>query len=63
MRTVDSARDLFLEFGALGVPFRQRLPWHAEGQGAFIVEDPDGNLLLFAGRTGCAAGSTPVDEP
>jgi hypothetical protein len=37
-----------------GGRFRQPLtrePWHAEGQGAFIVEDPYGNLLLFAGRT------------
>jgi catechol 2,3-dioxygenase-like lactoylglutathione lyase family enzyme len=48
------AKQLFLEFQAKGVPFRQTLtrePWHGQGQGAFIVEDPDGNLLLFGGRT------------
>ena len=52
--TVTNARLLFEEFDARGVAFRQRLtrePWHGAGQGAFIVEDPDGNLLLFGGRT------------
>jgi catechol 2,3-dioxygenase-like lactoylglutathione lyase family enzyme len=52
--TVGNARQLFAEFQARAVRFRQTLTpeaWHAEGQGAFIVEDPDGNLLLFAGRT------------
>lgn len=52
--TVSNARDLFEQYRRAGVTFRQplaRQPWHAEGQGAFIVEDPDGNLLLFAGAT------------
>ena len=52
--SVSHAGQLFLEFQSRAVPFRQTLtrePWHDEGQGAFIVEDPDGNLLLFAGRT------------
>ena len=38
-----------LEFQAAGVPFFQTLrrePWGAK---TFIVKDPDGNLLLFAG--------------
>ena len=50
--TVDTASDikqLFLEFQAAGVTFNQALkrePWGAKD---FIVKDPDGNLLLFAG--------------
>lgn len=50
--TVDSPaeiRELFLAFQALGVDFNQTLkqqPWSARD---FIVRDPDGNLLLFAG--------------
>jgi len=40
---------LFLEFQSAGVTFQQKLkkqPWGARN---FIVKDPDGNLLLFAG--------------
>lgn len=40
---------LFLEFQVAGVTFHQKLkkqPWGARN---FIVKDPDGNLLLFAG--------------
>jgi uncharacterized glyoxalase superfamily protein PhnB len=50
--TVDSAdeiKQLFLEFQSAGVQFHQTLkkqPWGAKN---FIVKDPDGNLLLFAG--------------
>lgn len=50
--TVATAADikaLFLEFQATGVTFFQTLkrqPWGARN---FIVKDPDGNLLLFAG--------------
>ena len=42
-------KQLFLEFQAAGIIFFQTLrkePWGAE---TFIVKDPDGNLLLFAG--------------
>jgi catechol 2,3-dioxygenase-like lactoylglutathione lyase family enzyme len=42
-------KALFLEFQAAGVTFLQTLkrqPWGARN---FIVRDPDGNLLLFAG--------------
>ena len=42
-------RRLFLEFQAAGATFHQmltRMPWGALN---FIVKDPDGNLLLFAG--------------
>lgn len=47
--TAEAIKQLFLEFQAAGVTFFQTLrrePWGARG---FIVKDPDGNLLLFAG--------------
>jgi catechol 2,3-dioxygenase-like lactoylglutathione lyase family enzyme len=51
---VSNAKQLFLEFEARGVPFHQTLrrePWHGQGQGGFIVVDPDGNLIGFGGQT------------
>jgi catechol 2,3-dioxygenase-like lactoylglutathione lyase family enzyme len=45
----DEIKLLFLEFQSAGVSFHQKLkkqPWGARN---FIVKDPDGNLLLFAG--------------
>lgn len=45
----DEIKQLFLEFQSAGVTFRQTLkrqPWGAKN---FVVKDPDGNLLLFAG--------------
>ena len=47
--TAEEIKLLFLEFRAAGVTFHQTLkkqPWGAKN---FIVKDPDGNLLLFAG--------------
>jgi uncharacterized glyoxalase superfamily protein PhnB len=47
--TVDEIKLLFLEFQSAGVTLHQTLkkqPWGAKN---FIVKDPDGNLLLFAG--------------
>lgn len=47
--TADEIELLFLEFQSAGVTFHQPLetqPWGAKN---FIVKDPDGNLLLFAG--------------
>ena len=47
--TADEIKLLFLEFQSAGVAFHQTLkkqPWGAKN---FIVNDPDGNLLLFAG--------------
>jgi uncharacterized glyoxalase superfamily protein PhnB len=47
--TVEEIKLLFLEFRSAGVAFQQTLkkqPWGAKN---FIVKDPDGNLLLFAG--------------
>jgi uncharacterized glyoxalase superfamily protein PhnB len=47
--TANEIKLLFLEFQSAGVTFHQTLkkqPWGAKN---FIVKDPDGNLLLFAG--------------
>jgi catechol 2,3-dioxygenase-like lactoylglutathione lyase family enzyme len=47
--TAKEIKQLYLEFQAAGVTFFQPLrkePWGAK---TFIVKDPDGNLLLFAG--------------
>ena len=47
--TAEETKLLFLEFQAAGVAFQQTLkkqPWGARN---FIIKDPDGNLLLFAG--------------
>ena len=49
VETTGEIKQLFLEFQAMGVQFHQALkkqPWGARN---FIVKDPDGNLLLFAG--------------
>ena len=50
--TVASAADieqLYLEFQAAGVTFAQPLRHEPSGAKDFIVRDPDGNLVLFAG--------------
>ena len=47
--TADEIKLLFLEFQSAGVTFEQTLkkqPWGAKN---FVVKDPDGNVLLFAG--------------
>ena len=49
VETAGEIRRLFLDFQAAGVHFLQALgkqPWGAMN---FIVLDPDGNLILFAG--------------
>jgi catechol 2,3-dioxygenase-like lactoylglutathione lyase family enzyme len=48
--TLDDAEPLFVEFQAAGAPFHQTLKSEPWGARTFIVEDPDGNLILFAGR-------------
>ena len=48
--TLEDAKPLYLEYQNAGVEFVQPLrnePWGAR---TFMVRDPDGNLLLFAGR-------------
>jgi catechol 2,3-dioxygenase-like lactoylglutathione lyase family enzyme len=49
LATAEEIKTLFLAYQAADVPFAQSLrnePWHAK---TFIVKDPDGNLILFAG--------------
>ena len=48
--TLEDAGPLFLEYEAAGVEFAQPLRTEPWGARTFIVRDPDGNLLLFAGR-------------
>jgi catechol 2,3-dioxygenase-like lactoylglutathione lyase family enzyme len=47
--TEDEIKQLYLEFQAAGVAFFQTLKREPWGAKTFIVKDPDGNLLLFAG--------------
>ncbi|WP_405058717.1 VOC family protein [Kribbella sp. NBC_01505] len=42
-------RQLYLEYEAAGVEFHQTLRKEPWGARTFIVRDPDGNLVLFAG--------------
>ena len=47
--TAEEIKLLFLEFRSAGAVFHQMLkkqPWGARN---FVIKDPDGNLLLFAG--------------
>jgi catechol 2,3-dioxygenase-like lactoylglutathione lyase family enzyme len=48
--TLDDAKPLFLEYQAVGVTFHQTLRTEPWGARTFIVRDPDGNLILFAGK-------------
>jgi uncharacterized glyoxalase superfamily protein PhnB len=47
--TADEIKLLFLEFQSAGVAFHQTLKRQPWGGHNFVVKDPDGNLLLFAG--------------
>jgi catechol 2,3-dioxygenase-like lactoylglutathione lyase family enzyme len=47
---LDDAEPLFHEYQAAGVVFEQPLRTEPWGARTFIVRDPDGNLILFAGR-------------
>lgn len=49
---LDDAKPLFLEYEELGVAFQQRLRAEPWGARTFIVRDPDGNLICFAGPAG-----------
>jgi uncharacterized glyoxalase superfamily protein PhnB len=58
--TADGIKQLYLEFQAAGVTFAQTLKQEPWGAKTFIVRDPDGNWLLFAGpveRNALASGS------
>jgi catechol 2,3-dioxygenase-like lactoylglutathione lyase family enzyme len=48
--TLDDAEPLFLEFQRAGVAFHQTLRTEPWGARTFIVQDPDGNLIAFAGN-------------
>lgn len=50
--TVDDAKPLFLEFQATGADFHHTLRTEPWGARTFIIRDPDGNLILFAGPGG-----------
>jgi catechol 2,3-dioxygenase-like lactoylglutathione lyase family enzyme len=47
--SVDDLTALYLEFQSAGATFHQALRTEPWGARTFIVRDPDGNLLLFAG--------------
>jgi catechol 2,3-dioxygenase-like lactoylglutathione lyase family enzyme len=47
---LEDAEPLFIEFQVAGVVFHQELRTEPWGARTFIVSDPDGNLVLFAGR-------------
>ena len=47
--TSDEIKQLFLEFQSTNVAFFQTLKKQSWGARNFIIKDPDGNLLLFAG--------------
>jgi catechol 2,3-dioxygenase-like lactoylglutathione lyase family enzyme len=48
---VDDVNALFAEYIAAGVTFSQRLQKEPWGMHDFIVRDPDGNMICFAGRS------------
>jgi len=48
--TLDDAGPLFLEYQKAGVEFHQTLRTEPWGARTFIVKDPDGNLIAFAGN-------------
>lgn len=47
--TAGEIKLLFHEFQSAGVTFHQKLEKQPWGASNFVVKDPDGNLLLFAG--------------
>ncbi len=49
LATADEVNRLFLTYQATGVPFSQPLKTEPWGSRTFIIRDPDGNLILFAG--------------
>lgn len=48
---LDDAGALYREFQARGVQFHKTLRTEPWGAHTFVVRDPDGNLLCFAGRS------------
>ena len=52
VETAAEVKQLFLDFQAAGVPFHRPLKTEPWGARNFIVREPDGNLILFAGPAG-----------
>jgi len=50
--SADEINQLFVDFQAMDVRFNQVLKNEPWGATTFIVTDPDGNLILFAGPSG-----------
>jgi catechol 2,3-dioxygenase-like lactoylglutathione lyase family enzyme len=48
--TLEDAKPAFLEYQKAGATFAQSLRTEPWGARTFVVRDPDGNLLLFAGQ-------------
>jgi len=55
--THDEIKRLFVAFQNAGVTFHQTLKTQPWGARDFIVLDPDGNLVLFAGPQDAATGT------
>jgi catechol 2,3-dioxygenase-like lactoylglutathione lyase family enzyme len=49
VKSSEEIESLFLSYQAAKVPFHQKLRTEPWGARTFIVKDPDGNLILFAG--------------
>jgi catechol 2,3-dioxygenase-like lactoylglutathione lyase family enzyme len=49
VRRNETIEELFGEFQSTGVRFHQPLREEAWGAVTFVIADPDGNLILFAG--------------
>lgn len=47
--SADEIKQLFLSYQAASVRFNQTLTTEPWGAKTFVVVDPDGNLILFAG--------------
>ena len=47
--SAEEIKQLFLAYQGADVPFHQVLRKEPWGASTFIVQDPDGNLILFAG--------------
>ena len=52
VETAAEVKQLFLDSQAAGVPFHRPLKTEPWGARNFIVREPDGNLILFAGPAG-----------
>jgi catechol 2,3-dioxygenase-like lactoylglutathione lyase family enzyme len=49
LASAEEIKQLFLSYQAAAVPFQQALKKEPWGARTFVVRDPDGNLILFAG--------------